>query len=339
MAADSPADDFLIVRLSSLGDIIHALPAFSALRRRRPGARISWAVEPRGKEILDLVPGLDRIVTLGRRGWWNVLRSGRSRGLVALDFQGLIKSGLIARLSGAKRRIGFSRLNLREPLAGVFYSDQAAPFPETEHVIKKNLHLLTVLGIHETAFDFPLVVPPPIARRVRAALRKLGFGNGRTIILANVGAAWPSKRWLPDRWIDVLRSLKAENRRLLVLWGTDEEKRMAEGIGRAAGVPVSPFFTVAEVLALIRDCRLVLSGDTFALQAACALGVPTVGIFGPTTPGRNGPFAADDKAAFHELSCSHCYRRSCPDTECLRLITAEEVVALAEKRLAETPHA
>jgi len=338
IAAAERGEDFILVRLSSLGDIIHALPAFSALRRRRPEARISWAVEPRGRPLLELVPGLDRIVVVKKMAWPKALKAGREEELVALDFQGLIKSGMITRLSGAKRRIGFARPNLREPLAGLFYNDRAAPFPETEHVIKKNLHLLTRLGIHEEEFDFPLTIPSSASERVRASLKELGFEGGQKLILANVGAAWQSKRWLPERWSDVLRALKAEDRLLLVLWGNDEEKSLAFEVGRAAGVPVSPFFSLAEVLALIQDSRLLVSGDTFALQAACALGVPAVGIFGPTTPGRNGPFAAADKTAFHEISCSHCYRRFCPGLECLRLITAGEVVALAERRLAESAH-
>lgn len=333
----SGESEFLIVRLSSLGDIIHALPAFSALRRCRPEAHISWAVEPRGGEILRLVPGLDRIIVLKKRGWRKSLMPVRGKGLIALDFQGLIKSGLIALLSGAGRRIGFSRTNLREPLAGVFYNQTAAPFPEFRHVIEKNLHLLSCLGIRETDFDFPLAVPASLSERVRGLLRPLGYDDGRQLILCNVGAAWPSKRWPPERWAGVLRCLKSGGRFPLVLWGNDGEKRLAEEAGRASGVPVSPFFDVVEILALIKESRLVLSGDTFALQAACALGVPVVGLFGPTTPGRNGPFRGKDAAAFHELPCSHCYRRACPEPECMRLITPEEVVVLAEARLAEAP--
>jgi heptosyltransferase-1 len=335
IAASGREEDYLIVRLSSLGDIIHALPAFAALRRNRPGARITWAVGRRGRALLDLVPGLDRVVVVGDRGWRNDLRPGRGRRLVALDFQGLIKSGLIARLSGARLRIGFARRNLREPLACVFYNERAGAFPESRHVIEKNLHLLSRLGISETRFDFPLVVPEAVRERVRDGLRKLGWDGKAGLILCNVGAAWASKRWPPERWAEVLRGLKAEGRFLLLLWGDEAERALAEEAARKTGVPSAPFFNLVEVLAAIEESRLVLSGDTFALQAACALGTPVVGIFGPTTPGRNGPFRPEDAAAFHEISCSHCYRRSCPGLECMLSVTAGEVVALAEKRLAE----
>jgi len=142
-------DNILIVRLSSLGDIIHTLPAFAALRKGYPAARITWVVEKAGKEILDLVPGIDRIVVRGEKGW---IRAIRDAGGTAIDFQGLLKSAIIARLSGARTRIGFSGKNLREPAASVFYTDRLEAFPEDGHVIDKNLKLLSKAGLAEGGY-------------------------------------------------------------------------------------------------------------------------------------------------------------------------------------------
>ena len=329
------AEEYLLIRLSSLGDIIHALPAFSALRRHRPEARITWAVQRPGKVILDLVPGLDRVLVPDKGRWLRQLRTAKSKDFIALDFQGLVKSGLIAYLSGARRRIGFDRRNLKEPLAGIFYTERLGKIPESGQVISKNLQLLTRLGIWERAYDFPLVIPQEASARVRSALAELGFRkeNSRKLVVCNVGAAWETKRWFPDRWAAFLEKMKAKDLFLLLLWGNKDEQRLAEEVGRKSGVPLAPYLSVVEVMALLKESDLLVSGDTFALQAACALAVPVVGLFGPTNPKRNGPFSKKDLVVTHELPCSACYRRSCSSLECLKRIQVEEVVEAALVRL------
>jgi len=325
-------DRFLIVRKSSLGDIIHALPAFAALRRGFPGARIVWVVERPGKEILDLVPGIDEVVVRGGKGW---IRKIRDRDQTALDLQGLIKSALITRLSGARKRIGFSAKNLREPAAALFYTDRLEEFPEDGHVIAKNLKLLTKLGLDAGTeeFKFPILIPESLDRNVQNALAGLGRRFGQEIVLCNVGAAWESKRWAPERWIELLSRERREDLFYLLLWGNAAEKESALRIGAATGTPVAPFFTVPEVLALIKGSRLVISGDTFALQAACALDIPVVGIFGPTNPVRNGPFRGRDRVAIFPPDCHPCYKRICPSAKCMSAVEAGVVAELAREIL------
>jgi len=323
-------ENFLVIRLSSLGDIIHTLPAFAALRRNFPEARISWAVEPKGKDILDFVPGLDEIIVVGSDGWRNKLKN---KDQTAIDFQGLIKSGFIAFRSRARKRIGFDRKNLKEPLASLFYTDRIAEFREAEHVIRKNLALLTLLGIREAQIDFPLVIPEGLRSSVGEIISRSGYRKEKKLALFNVGAAWETKRWNPEKWIDVLKDLKNEPVFPMLLWGTDSEKEMALAVSGQTGVPLVPFLTIREILALIKDAALLVSGDTFALQAACAFNVPVVGIFGPTNPARNGPFRGRDKVAYYELSCSLCYQRTCRSMECLEKITPEEVVFLVRQSL------
>jgi len=114
----------------------------------------------------------------------------------------------------------------------------------------------------------------------------------------------------------------------LLLWGNEVEKKLAGEIAETTGVTLSPSFSLAEVIALVQEASLVVSGDTFALQAACAVSCPVVGIFGPTTPGRNGPFKNSDKVAFEELDCSHCYKRKCSDLKCMKRIKPESVADL-----------
>lgn len=321
---------YLIIRTSALGDIIHALPAFAALRRHKPGAEIRWVTEPRGKDILARVKGLDAVIVRGEPDWRSRLRGA---GQTTLDFQGLLKSGWIARVSRARRRIGFHRTNLREPLARIFYTEQASPFSEDESVLRKNLHLLTVLGIDDNTLDFPLEVPADARAAARDLLSRLGWDGRSRPVLLNVGAAWPTKRWFPERWTAVLKDLPADGIFPVLLWGTDEEKALAEAAAAGTSIPPAPYLSIPESMALIAEAALLVSGDTFALQAAIALDVPVVGLFGPTSPRRNGPFRARDLVAYHEIACGRCHKRDCARLDCLKLIEPEEVTALIRRSL------
>lgn len=331
-------EHFLIIRLSSLGDVIHTLPAFAALRKKYPEARISWVVEEKGKEILDLVPSLDRIVTvklkrwkLGSRKFWQefvkLKKEIRDKDQVAIDFQGLIKSAFMAYISGARKRIGFHRKNLKEQQASLFYTDSLDMIPEKDHVIGKNLKLLSLLGIEAGSYEFPLEIPVESSEKIETLLKKLGYDAKKKLVLLNMGAAWETKRWYADRWVQLVRMIGKDRLFPILLWGSEVEKELAEEVEEKSGVPIVPPLTLKEVMALIKKADVLISGDTFALQAAGALSTPVVGLFGPTTPSRNGPFREHDRVVFHELECSHCYKRICSRLECLDKIIPEEVTA------------
>jgi len=320
-------DRFLIIRLSSLGDIIHTLPAFAALRRRYPEAKIRWAVEKKGKEILDLVPGIDEVVVVDKKKWRHSVRAIKGRDQIALDFQGLVKSALLAYLSRSRRRIGFSRKNLKEPMASFFYTERSSPIPEEEnHVIRKNLKLLETLGIQESRFEFPLCIPDEAVQSVRSKLSAIGRQDSQRIVVLNMGAAWETKRWFPEKWIELIKGAFLSDSFPILLWGNEDENRLAKIVAEKTGVRVAPFLSIKEAIALLRISSLVVSGDTFALQAACALDVPVVALFGPTNPSRNGPFREGDKVIYVKRDCSPCYKHECSDLQCLQAISVEEVV-------------
>ena len=336
----------MIIRLSSLGDIIHTLPAFSALRKNFPEVNISWVVEDKGREILDFVPGIDKIIVAHTEGWhlyrkkfWaevsRLKKELKNENQTALDFQGLTKSGFLSFLSGSKKRIGFHRKNLREPLAAFFYTERLEEIPETIHVISKNLKLLTRIGIQEEKYEFPLALPAELSEAVKAKLRRIGYDEQKKLVLFNVGAAWETKRWFPEKWVELIEIMKTKEFFCLFLWGNEEEKALATEIHEKTQIPLAPFFSLKEVMALVKESSLLVSGDTFALQVACALFRPVVGIFGPSNPRRNGPFGPRDKVAFHEMECSNCYKRKCPTIECLKKITPQEVAALSHQLLKE----
>jgi heptosyltransferase-1 len=335
MADRAPA--VLVVRLGALGDIIHALPAVAALRAAYPGARIDWLVDAKHRAILDLVPVIDRILVLERpslAGWIEAARGLRAQRYdVALDFQGLMKSAILARASGAPRVLGFSIWHLREKGARPFYSESLDPSraPVEGHVIHKNLRLVEALGVREAAIEFPLRHVPSAARDAL-----LAAAAGAPFALLNPGAAWPNKQWHSDRFGEVAAFLR-EVRGLVpfVLWGPGE-RPLAEAVIASSGgaARLAPATTLADLVEICRSASLMVSGDTGPLHIAAAVGTPTVSIFGPTDPARNGPWSPDDIAVSRFAACGCHYDRRCRQEQwCLTTIPVIEVTAAVQQRL------
>jgi lipopolysaccharide heptosyltransferase I len=330
--------NFLIVRLGALGDIIHAVPAAAAVRAAFPASRIDWLVDERHRAMIDLVTVVNHAVVLEQssiRGWMDV--AGRMRQVrydVAIDLQGLLKSALLARASGAARVLGFSIWHLREKTARPFYSETShedIPGGEPDHVIHKNLRLLRALGVTETRVRFPLAdVESSALAAVRATL-----GGDRPFALINPGAAWPNKRWPPERYGEVAAFLRdVRGLPSFVLWGPGEEGLAGAVVETSAGAArVAPPTGLPDVLALSRVASLMISGDTGPLHIAAAAGTPTISLFGPTDPHRNGPWSSDDVAISRYGACGCHYERRCRKPAwCLESINVAEVTAAIQQR-------
>ncbi|MFI5178611.1 MAG: glycosyltransferase family 9 protein [Vicinamibacterales bacterium] len=337
---------FLIVRLGALGDIVHAIPVAAALRRAFPSARIDWLVSGKHREMLDLVPVIDRRLAINDRGDAGggsslvaaVAELRRTRYDVAIDLQGLIKSALLARLSGAPRVIGFSARYARESLARLFYREAYDPGRgglydprETRHVVDINLGLLQRLGVTVGKPEFPIDAVDS------AAARRVADRTGGRYALLNPGAAWPNKRWPAERLGAVAAVLRDRHGLASVLlWGPGEEAlaRAAADASRGAAV-ISERTTIADLVALARGAAVMVSGDTGPTHIATAVGTPLVGIYGPTRPARNGPLAAADVTVSRDEICQcHHLRRCKLERMCLLDIEVDEVVGAVERRLA-----
>jgi lipopolysaccharide heptosyltransferase I len=327
----------LIVRLGSLGDIIHAVPAAAAIRRARPQASIDWLVDARHKDVLELVPVVDRriaINTSSAGSLSSVIRDLRETSYdAALDLQGLLKSAVLARLSGAPRVIGFPADLLRERAARFFYTETAGD--AAPHVIDRNLSMLKAIGVRMPDIEFPLEERSPHV--VVEARWRLGIGEGKRFALLNPGAAWPNKRWPPVYFGEVSRELaKRHDLRSLVLWGPGEEQ-IAGAVAAASDntAAISPPTTIADLVSLTKAAALMISGDTGPMHIAGASGTPLVGIFGPTDAQRNGPWSEDDLVVSRYRSCVCHYQRQCRIAGwCLLDISPREVMELVDKRLA-----
>jgi heptosyltransferase-1 len=333
--ADGPR--FLIIRLGSLGDIIHGIPAAAALRRHFPQARIDWLVDPQYVVLLNLVEGLDHRIPfepreLTRRGGaWSVLGDlRRTRYDAVLDLQGLLKSAVLARLVGAGRTIGFPRAHLREPFAALFYTTTADP-GAASHVIDKALSLLAPLGAVDRTARFPIAIP----RSTAAAAIADRFGPDG-YVLVNPGAAWPNKRWPAPRFGALVAAVRREHGlRSIVLWGPGEQALAASVEAASEGAAeAAPATTIPDIVAIARGARLMVSGDTGPLHIGGAVGTPLVALFGPTYPERNGPWSPHDVVISRVTTCSCLYERRCRrDVPCIDDITVDEVVQAVRQRL------
>lgn len=339
----------LLVRLGALGDIVHAIPVAAALRRAFPASRIDWLVSARHRAILDVVPIIDRRLVINDRsdasGGTSLLAAigelRRSQYDVAIDLQGLIKSAVLARSSGAARVIGFSARYAREGLARLFYTEAVDPgrggsfdAGETRHVVELNLLLLGPLGVTVSKPEFP--IEPVDSEVARWAAQQ---SRGRYALL-NPGAAWANKRWPPARLAAVASALRDRHGLTsIVLWGPGEEALAKAVVDESHGAAVlSPKTTIGDLVALSRGAAIMISGDTGPTHIASAVGTPLVGIYGPTRPARNGPLSPLDVAVSRDKICQcHHLRRCTLDRMCLLDIQVDEVLSAVEQRLAAEP--
>jgi len=316
----------LVVRLGALGDIVHTVPAVAAISRALSGARVDWLVERKHRPVLDLFDLDVRPIELEGGSVGAFLATMRdlraSRYDVALDFQGLLKSAILARGSGAPRVVGFSRAALREPMAARFYTEDVTP-GASRHVIAKNLALLRAVGVESDEIRVPL---KPSSQQ-RSAERR---------VVLNPGAGWPNKQWPPERFGAVAAGLRSSrNLRSVVTWGPGEEPLARGVVGSSEGAAeLAPATTLPQLMTLLASAALVVSGDTGPIHLAAAAGTPIVGLYGPTDPARNGPWSVSDftVSRFSDCICHH-KRRCHRATRCLDDITVDEVLAAAEARL------
>lgn len=335
----------LIIRLSSIGDILHALPAVQNLRTAYPDARIDWLVEKKMRFMLSVVPRIDHIHVLDTlslrkvpadlaawRDAYHTIRGIRStRYDITLDFQGLLKTALLSLLSGAGRRLGFSERLVRERPANWFYTQTLARPQQQPHVTVLNQMLAELAGAVSRHEAVDLIVRPEDESLVQSRLLSEGLED---FIVINPGGGWSTKKWAPARYGRLAGRIQADlNIPVVVTTGPGEENLYRE-IALHCPAPSPRHFAVPflQLIPLIRRARLLVGGDTGPFHLACALQVPVVGIFGPTAPVRNGPWSALDESVVRMLPCSFCGGRKCPtQNECMDIADDEVFQAVARR--------
>jgi heptosyltransferase-1 len=330
----------LLVRLSSIGDVVHTLPALAALHRH--GWESGWLVEPPSRVLLVENPLLDQVIAVPSAkafAWREALaslRRARAFGYdVVVDFQGLWKSAAWARLSGARRVLGWEKASRREPASALLVGERVAS-GAPGHVIDKNLELLRPLGIEAVGLrEFPLPFSSEAVARVDAGLR----GLGADLVVLNPGGGWASKLWPAERFGELARRLRLRGLVPLVSFGPGEEGLAERVVAASGGAAVRSFPTsLLDYVEIARRARLVVAADTGPLHLACAVTTPVVALFGPTDPARNGPFASDDVVVRRVPGCAPCYSRQCQrHAGIMDGIEVAEVEAAVVRRLAAQP--
>ncbi len=321
----------LLVRTSALGDVVHALPVLVAIRRALPTARIAWAIDETFAPLLDAHELVDELVPLPLRRWREggrglrrelfatVARLRAFRAEIAIDLMGSHKGALLARLSGARRRIGARRADRREPASAVWINEGVEL--TGVHAVERGLALLSALGIPPAPIDF---APESLA----CGRDKIPDGE---YIYLHPGAAWSNKRYPPTLWGEAAAQIRDRSTLEIRVGAAPGEADLADAVVAASRGTASRHEapTLGDLSGAIRGARLVLGSDTGAIHLARALSKPVVALYGPTAPDRHGPWGAADSILFRRLPCSFCHQRMAEPKACLLGIAPESIAKRA----------
>lgn len=334
----------LLVKTTSLGDVIHAFPALTDALKAFPDLSVDWVVEKPFVDVVSWHPAVRQAIPVAIRQWRKNAFSKETlmavRHLITqlraqeydyiIDAQGLIKSAIISRIAKG-RRIGFDAQCAREPLAALLYQDKIA-VDKTAHAVTRIRQLFAkALGYDaESAIDYGLAKIPPA----------LSF-NTPTVLLLH-GTTWPTKHWPEIYWRQLAVLLTHHNIDVKCVWGNDNEKARAQMICKdLPRAQVMPKMTLNEVASLIQGMTAAVAVDTGLGHLSEALQIPTVSLYGPSHPARTGTVGGKEIHMMAHLPCQPCYKTTCAisdmkgetDPPCLGELTPEKVYAKVEQYL------
>jgi len=334
----------LLIKPSSLGDVVHALPAAAALKRRFPGASLTWLVKTQWAGVLEGSSALDNIlaVDLSLGGWPGAIRAVRAGGFdLVVDLQGLFRSAVLGWFSSARVRVGFANGREGSPW---FYTQRVAVDDAAMHAVNRYLRIPQALGgISESreALEFPLALDGAADERVGKMLLSAGIMPRSPLVVINAGARWVTKRWPTAAFAEVSDQLQKEGARVAVIGSAGEYHPAGTMMGhmKTPAVDLVGKTTIKELIALLRRARLLITNDSGPMHLAAALGTPVVALFGPTDPSRTGPYGPGHRVLRSGVPCSPCLSRRCRNPnflECLTSIDPAEVFQQALQILRES---
>jgi heptosyltransferase I len=318
----------LIVKLSSLGDILHALPAVHCLKKSLD-AEISWIVHPAFADLVRCFSDVDRVLTFPRRAspaeflrQIKMLRAERYD--LVLDLQGILKSALVGRLARGGKRIGPS---FHREGSFLFYSAVAGARNKNRHAVDENLDIVRFLGLPVLSPEFPVTVP----------LQLLSEPSPRVALLPF--ARWPSKTWPLMSFARLGRELQENREASIFILGAAADQAQGLALEKELGgrvVNLAGKTALPQLAALLREMDLVVSNDSGAMHLAAAFGAPVLAMYGPTSPVRTGPYGPRNRVLKGKLRCQPCFAKRCrfDDNSCMRTITPEAAIHAALEMLA-----
>ena len=343
----------LIVKASSLGDIIHALPVLDYLHQVVPGIEIDWVVEESFREVLDGNPLLSQLHPIRTKVWRKrPLASETRREVAALkeslraraydlvfDIQGNLKSGLICWLTGAAHRIGFTREYLQEPVNLLFTTRQVPPRRQDVHITDQYLRLVSVpfaKDFGQMRLTTDIATAPEDDAAATALLATLADG---LVFLFHPGTTWQTKFWSEEGWVGLAKALleRYPAASIIFSWGNDGERTAVSALAAAIGpgARVIGRYSLKGLAALLKKVDLAVGGDTGPVHLAAAVGTPTVSLYRSSDARRSGPRGPGQVVIQSPLHCAACFRTTCDkDAECRASITVAAVLTGIERALA-----
>ena len=333
----------LFIKLSAIGDVVQTLPALEAIKKLYPDSEITWVVEEAAAGILESHPLIDRLLVSRRRAWLRMLRNPFKavRGIrdiisfirdlrsasydIAIDFQGLSKSGVLIGLAHAKRKIGFEKT--RE-LSYLFLNERLPAYDIEKHALERYLDVVRYLGANEPSSSCTL----PIEREISAIRKKIEgmHSQGRPLVVMNPVARWRTKLWLERNFADLADRLVKEKKAVVIFTGSPEDRIVNERIISLMSETAMNWAgetTLKELAALASLSALFITTDTGPMHLAAAAGAKVLALFGPTAPWRTGPYGPAHIVVRTGLACSPCFKRKCDiGVRCMEEITVEEVM-------------
>ena len=324
----------LILKLSSLGDVVHALPLASALKGNIPGLRLGWVVQKGFSEIVENHPAVDDVFIFERsrgsiasiKNYFCLIREIRRKKYdIIIDLQGSMKSAAFVMLGGA-RSMGFKRGSSRVDPASTLFTGFKVEEPGG-HIVERYLAFARVLGVKDLHPDFNLKAEEQASQDAARFLEKNGLG-GKKIVIMHPGAAWKTKIWPAGNYIKLINMIydKMPWAGVVITAGGGEEEAAAAIKAKCAGAPaLAAGLSLDGLAALIDRCDVFIGSDSGPLHLAAALDKRVLGLYGPTDQARNGPFCKNSVVLKSRRKCAGCWKRTCPDNECMEDIKPEDV--------------
>lgn len=327
----------LLIKPSSLGDIVHAMPTCAAIRRAYPKARLTWLVKREWAGLVERIEGVDRVwpVESTLVGWLSQVSPLRAEQFdLVVDLQGLFRSAAIGWLSGSPLIAGFANGREGSPW---FYS-RSVPVPSLElHAVDR--YLLVAKAVGAVVFgtpEFHFRLSQADHDEVDRLLSRSGVAPGTSWVALNVSARWPTKRWPAASFAEVADRLQQEGYGAVVLIGGPDERAdvaAVRGKMKTPAIDLTGATTVGLLPALLSKASLLITNDSGPMHIAAAVGTPVVALFGPTSAVLTGPYGVGHQVLTGNVSCRPCFSRTCHNAvhlECLQMVSPEQVLAAAQ---------
>ncbi len=336
-------EHILIIKLSSIGDVVHTIPVVEVLKENYPELRIDWCIDKEASSLIEGYTKINRIIALNRKDWKSKIKDvskwaeivkdailfskelRREKYDIVIDLQGLLKSGIIAAICRAERKIG---LNGSRECSWIFLKEKV-PVRYDQHAIDRYLEVAKYLGCPYFKWNWPTYIGEEEKKKVDGIISQINKDN-HPIIAINPYARWETKLWSIEKFSDLCKRLKEKGFRPILL-GSRDERGFIDKIEH--GINLSGFFTLKELIYLYSKVDAVISLDTGTMHIAVMSGAKVISLFGPTEPNRTGPYGKNSHVIKAGVSCSPCFKKRCEKKECMDKIEVDMVINKLEEIL------